>query len=404
MDQPALHVPPDQRLDDAEAQTRLEGWVYRVVMPERAEIFGLEAELRSLCANMLDANAFASADFLMAATRHFPEAVAPDFIIVWAESRTGGERKLVGMLAVTRRRGLSGGLLRSWNHPFATLTGLALHKDHAEAALAALLRHLARERQPATALCLNKFPEEGPLAETLRRVVTQLGLQTDTLSRNTRAVLTLPPGVDAETDRRSKSRRRQRRRLAEQGALSFRVLEGYDAIRPGLERFLALEASGWKGERGTALMLDPVTVNFSRAMIWSAARNGGVWIGELLLEEAVIASILILVAGDRAFLWKMAHNETYQAFSPGALLLLDLNAWLIADNRLRLIDSCTETEHAVVDHIWRERTGVVDLTVALDPLHAPAYQATLTRERLRRDMRMRVKRIYHRLRSYAAAS
>lgn len=401
MDQPAPALLADIRLAASGAQPNDDGWSYRVATPERAEIFSLEAELRALSRDMLDANAFAGADFLLAASRHFPESAAPEFLIVWANRDTDAPR-LVGMLPVARRRG-SGGLLRSWTHPFAALGGLTLHKDHAEPALTALLKHLARERQPATALCLDRIAAEGALAETLRRVAKSLRLDIDTLAHHHRPVLSLPPPTGADTDRRSKSRRRQRRRLAEQGAVQFRLLETYDAVRAGFERFLALEAGGWKGERGTALVQDPVVANFSRAMIWSAARHDGVWIGELLLENDVIASIVLLVASDRAFLWKMAHNETYQAFSPGALLLLDLNAWLGTDNRLRLVDSCAEAGHAVMEHLWHERTEIADVTVALDPLRAPAYQAALTRERLRRDMRLRIKRIYNKLRSYAAA-
>ena len=61
-----------------------------------------------------------------------------------------------------------------------------------------------------------------------------------------------------------KKLRQHRRRLSEQGALTSVVVSEPQAVRDALEQFLALEAAGWKGQRGTALLNDKTDAAFMR--------------------------------------------------------------------------------------------------------------------------------------------
>ena len=70
-----------------------------------------------------------------------------------------------------------------------------------------------------------------------------------------------------------KELRRQRNRLAEHGEVRFEVARTPDEIAPRVEIFLTLEASGWKGQRGTALTQDDGDAAFIRRATVGARRN-----------------------------------------------------------------------------------------------------------------------------------
>src|SRR6185503_3139216 len=61
---------------------------------------------------------------------------------------------------------------------------------------------------------------------------------------------------DALGAKKLKELRRLRNRLAEHGAINFDVARTPAEMTTAVETFLTLEASGWKGQRGTALSQD----------------------------------------------------------------------------------------------------------------------------------------------------
>ena len=69
---------------------------------------------------------------------------------------------------------------------------------------------------------------------------------------------------DALGSKKLKELRRQRHRLAEHGAMHFDVARTHDEVATAIETFLSLEASGWKGPRGTALVQHDGDARFVR--------------------------------------------------------------------------------------------------------------------------------------------
>ena len=70
---------------------------------------------------------------------------------------------------------------------------------------------------------------------------------------------------DALGAKKLKELRRQRNRLADHGDIVFHAARTPDEVAQALETFLALEMSGWKGERGTALAQDAGDAAFIRS-------------------------------------------------------------------------------------------------------------------------------------------
>jgi CelD/BcsL family acetyltransferase involved in cellulose biosynthesis len=114
--------------------------------------------------------------------------------------------------------------------------------------------------------------------------------------------------------------RRRLRRLCETGAVSVRRVDGSDGLSETFEAFLALEAAGWKGARGTAIARDPRLVRFYRAIVTGAAARGELALRALELDGRAVAVHLGLVHAGSYHLPKTAYDESLAAVSPGQLL------------------------------------------------------------------------------------
>jgi len=125
-------------------------------------------------------------------------------------------------------------------------------------------------------------------------------------------------------------------------------LAAVDHIRgdPGaaVEQFLRLEAAGWKGRAGTALLCRPAHTRFFRDTTARFAAHDRLMLLSLQAGDAVVAQSTALVGGSGLFGFKKAYDEAYASCSPGALLELDVLAWLHHDGRLEWLDSCSSPE------------------------------------------------------------
>ena len=187
--------------------------------------------------------------------------------------------------------------------------------------------------------------------------------------------------------KRRKEWGRLERRLAERGRLETRVAADDEAI----ERFLALEAKGWKGARATALAANSRRGAFAREMLTNFSRAGQLRIHELTLDGAAIGAGVELRAARRSFFWKIAYDETYAAYSPGVLLTRALTAKLAEEGAVDLVDSCAQPGHPMIERLWADRLDFVDLAVAR--VDGPYFAASLAAERARLNLRERVKSV-----------
>ena len=106
-----------------------------------------------------------------------------------------------------------------------------------------------------------------------------------------------------------------------------------------VEVFLALEASGWKGERGTALRQNEGDAGFIRSATRGLAETGQCEIVTMHAGDTPVAAAVVLRHQDRAFYFKLGIDERFSKFSPGVQLTLDLTRHLCADAVLVTADS-----------------------------------------------------------------
>jgi len=226
-------------------------------------------------------------------------------------------------------------------------------------------------------LLLPLIPEQGAFAHALNMVLARQGRAGTAFGRHERALLA--PGTQRQGylersisgDKRKKLRR-QRRLLADSAPLTLATTWDAGGIEAALQDFLTLEAGGWKGRAGTAIVNDPAIQHFVQSAVMGLAADGQVRIDRLIFNGAAIAAVVTLTSGDTAWCWKIAYNEAHARSSPGVQLICDLTDSLLAEPGVLRVDSCASPGHPMIDHVWRERLALSDrrITALRDAVRA----------------------------------
>ncbi len=161
--------------------------------------------------------------------------------------------------------------------------------------------------------------------------------------------------------------RRQAKLLSAMGVLNYNVARQPGEIRLRMEEFLALEASGWKGRKRSAMVNDRLRAAFAREAITNLAEADAVRIHTLDLDGQAIASMVVFIMAGEAYTWKTAYDERYARFSPGKLLMADLTEWHLDDANIERTDSCAVPDHPIMSRFWKEREAMGTLVIGLKP-------------------------------------
>lgn len=347
----------------------------------------LARALAALEERALEPNPFYGTDFLEAARAALGKAAAAELLLV--RDRAGALAAALPLSAARRRIGPFA-TRESHAHAYAFLRAPLVRAEDAGAALEALLGGWQRLLPATRALLLPGLPR-GPLSAELARAARRVGAPLLELGERARALML--PAACADTflaaalaKKRRKELARLRRRLAERGELSFEVVDAPERL-PGLvEAFLALEARGWKGDRGTA-MASAGHGELLRRLAAGLGRKRRLSVARLALDGAEVA-LLVCLHGPGAdpptYLFKIAHDEDLAAFSPGVLLVVEYTRWRHARGLAAAVDSCAGPDHPMIDRLWPGRRPLVDL--ALFPA-TPAGRALGALARARRRWR-----------------
>jgi hypothetical protein len=255
-------------------------------------------------------------------------------------------------------------------HPYGTLCTPPLDRDVAGDAVARLMQQ-ARQ-VGARALILRDISLDGAAMKAISDALRPGGLRPRVLQSGLRACLDATRDGDqllhdALGARKLKELRRQRGRLAEHGAVAFDVARTRDDVSAALEVFLTLEASGWKGLRGTALIQRDGDASFIRRAAIALAATGQCEIVTLRAGDTPVAAAIVLRHQHRAFYFKLGIDERFAKFSPGVQLTLDLTRHLCADPAITSADSTASPDHPMINPIWRGRLAIGDVLIPLRP-------------------------------------
>jgi Acetyltransferase (GNAT) domain len=271
-------------------------------------------------------------------------------------------------------------------HPYGTLCTPYLDCGAAERTVGQLIgqaRHAG-----ARALLLREVSLDGAAMRAFEDNLRREGLRPRVLQSHVRACLDATRDADALLHdalggKKLKELRRQRQRLAEHGAVRFDVARSPEEVASALEAFLVLEASGWKGRRGTALMQVVGDSAFIRRATRALAGSGQCEIITLHAGGTPVAAGVVLRHQDRAFFFKLGVDERFAKYSPGVQLTLDLTRHLCADPAIASADSTASPDHPMINPIWRGRLAIGDVLIPLrpnDPLVATIHATLASRQ------------------------
>jgi CelD/BcsL family acetyltransferase involved in cellulose biosynthesis len=125
---------------------------------------------------------------------------------------------------------------------------------------------------------------------------------------------------------------RFRRKAQRESGGRFFLLEQPVDLDAELERGFRVEASGWKGQRGTAVLSSQRTTLFYRSLARAFHETGEVRVSGVVLDDRLAAFDLSLLYGGRLYLIKTGYDESYRRLAPGLML------------RLSIIERCFELD------------------------------------------------------------
>ncbi|MFC5387245.1 GNAT family N-acetyltransferase [Aquamicrobium segne] len=301
-------------------------------------------------------------------------------------------------------------VIRTWSNPFGPVGTPLVDHDDPLGVLEDLFAILARPhlRLPKV-LVVPDMRLNGPMAKALQSTAEALQLtllMTDQVER---------PVLNSELDGESylksslsshhvREFRRLRRRLEEQGTVLHDVARTPDEVRPAMEGFLVLEAAGWKGRKGTAMMVDRYQAAFAREAVHKLAERDMCRVHTLKLDGRTIASLVVFVEQGVAYTWKTAYDERLAAFSPGTLLMLEVTRQHLDDPNIEFTDSCAVPDHPVMSRLWTERRRMGTLIIGLTPSADRAARQAAAQMHLYREARNVMRGLRNRARRWIRIS
>lgn len=334
----------------------------------------MEAEWDALAADAVEPNLSSESWMLLPSLRRLVQGKTVKVLLIRAANPAAPQDPgpLCGVFALEVRESFHGlpiRTVRAWNHVYALFSAPLLRAGCAVECIEAILHWAAHYgRRP----CFIEFPEWRADSEAFRALSEVLRVArrgAHAFEVTTRAVFR--PRRDAErylegigTAKHRHEMRRQARRLAELGVVSFEELPRDADPAPWLEEFMALEASGWKGRGSTAFGSDPQHRGWLLEVGQAAAARGRLMLLALRLDGRPIAMKLNFVTASGGYAFKIAFDEKFSKYSPGTLLELENIRRLHANPEIQWMDSLAVPDHSLKNRVWPDRAAIVSTVVA----------------------------------------
>jgi CelD/BcsL family acetyltransferase involved in cellulose biosynthesis len=236
-------------------------------------------------------------------------------------------------------------------------------RGHAAEALATLWRWLAAQSPSPSLLDLPTLPAEGPIHQELtdfvhsrRMLLHPYELYTRALLRRSDSAIRYQYECIPGDERRLL--RQKHRKLSSAGKLEVRAVSHGDDLDDWLERFLLLEASGWKGRLGTALNLSPADREYFLTISREAFLRDRLLLVTMTLDGRLVAAHHSIRAQDGAFAMRTVYDEQFHRCSPGMLVEAEIIRLLHEQQCCRWIDSCCAPGNSAMKRLWRQRRAI----------------------------------------------
>jgi hypothetical protein len=137
---------------------------------------------------------------------------------------------------------------------------------------------------------------------------------------------------------------RRLKQLADLGKVELKLHRQCEDVGAFVDDFLALELSGWKGSRGTAMASIKRDTDFLHHVASNFNANAGLFYIELRVDGRTVAVSLAHTQGTAMFAFKIAYDESLARFSPGVIIAIETIHRFIQDDHLATGHSGTSVD------------------------------------------------------------
>jgi CelD/BcsL family acetyltransferase involved in cellulose biosynthesis len=257
---------------------------------------------------------------------------------------SSSDARLIGLLLLAREtvswRQLPA--IRSGHSTGEYVSDWSCAQGYAERFVPAAYDYLAQNDASWFRLTLVGVPEFSPVLHAWRVLCKERGLAFSESAGVTVPYVNVDRPVD-EANRLAKPKYRREltrraRELGQLGEVHFSQEGSAINAQAALEEFTAVEASGWKGRDGGAIACQADAQSFWQSLVREAAATGCLRLDMLRLAGKVIAGQLGIVWRDRYYCLRVAYDENYRRYGPGALLTAHVLQQCVEDPRVRVYD------------------------------------------------------------------
>lgn len=333
--------------------------------------YELQDELDFLSNRAMEPNVFFSGRFLAPA---MPRLEDRHIRLALMRDQSGARSRMRLLMPFTVDKpgfAIGPSIIRVWSNSFGPLGTPLVDGEEAGETLDNLFEALTRhELQLPTTLVLPDIRLNGRFAQMAKAVAIGRNLPLTVANPYRRPMLHSSDDAIAYLKRtisnaHLREMRRQWRLLESHGDVAYTVSRQPRDIHGRMEEFLALEASGWKGKKRSALVTDRHHAAFAREAVSNLAAVDAVRIHTIDLNGKAIASMIVLMMGGEAYTWKTAYDEDYARYSPGKLLMGEITEWHLDDANIVRSDSCATPDHPIMSRFWQEREDMGTLIIGL---------------------------------------
>ncbi len=320
----------------------------------------------------IHANLLFDPDFLIPAFKHLGDPSVRILVVEAPDKKNPAAAPVVcGLIPLQKKRiyGLPLSSLEIWQHDQCFDCTPLLRCDCAGEVLETVLDFL-EINEKTSLLSLSFVSNEGEFSRVLTDVLRRRDGKPFLRESFTRACF--QPEMDADTYKEQhvsksikKSVRRLNRRLEEQGEVSVITYHDNASSDELIEDFLRLEASGWKGEAGTALACDQQNQDFFKEMVTRSIQRGKLSFLTVNLDGQPISMLCDMYSRGVGYAYKTAFDDQMRDYSPGLMAELH-NIDYMHELDLNLMDSCTDSENSTINRVWGGRIRFQSMVV---PLH-----------------------------------
>lgn len=348
-----------------------------------ADLARVRGDWRDLFDRAVECNVFYGPDLLE------PLATGPlgdpsfRVMLAWRETPSG--RRLAGFMPMTLAA-TPFAAIRGFRHHYVVGSTPLIEAGDAADVAGSLMDGLA-EARPGALLILDDVRLDWPAWSAFVEAAQATGREYEERDVAFRAAVTPASAASHVKGKIAQNLRRCEARLSKLGEWTVTLTDDVAQGRQALDALLALEASGWKGEAGTALASKPQTLDFARRAFDPANLRPKPRFSVLSLDGAPIAVSMHLVGACNAANLKCAYDEAHAACSPGVVLDAAVANGLRLDAFTPVLDSVAAPGHPV-ERLWPERLRCGWVAVACDPAMGLAeFHCRVAMERLQRSMR-----------------